>query len=358
MLTKFQKVFSILTATTWIVSGCALSTTNSTSPQTTLPTAVTSPLETTGGATSAQTTAAGKTTPATKPATSATSTTTADTQAPVTTPAQTTPSTTAVQTTPTTTTAPATKPAVIKNPIDPADIKTGNAYDTATVRDWMWNNEAADYYPKQNLVFLTFDDGPSTDNTPKILDILEKNKVNGTFFYYTNGNLANRAAIIRRTVENGNAIAIHTNTHDYGLLYPKRQSDVAAIVKDAQTAITKIKGILGEDWTTGVYRFPGGSFSWTGTKAARAEMKKAKTALADIGLAYLDWNAMTGDADLENKDKSPEGLVKFAIKTTKNATGHVIVLLMHDAGHPNGPKALQGVIDYYKAAGYEFGILK
>ncbi len=34
----------------------------------------------------------------------------------------------------------------------------------------------------EKIVFLTFDDGPSTTNTPQVLDILKRHGVRGTFF--------------------------------------------------------------------------------------------------------------------------------------------------------------------------------
>lgn len=245
------------------------------------------------------------------------------------------------------------------NPINPEDIQSGDAYDTATVRDWIKRGEKADYFPDKKLVFLTFDDGPSGKVTPQVLDVLKKNDVHATFFYYTYGDVSSRADLVQRTADEGHAIAIHTASHDYKKLYPKRKPNVDAIVKDAQRATKNIQDILGADWKPSVYRFPGGSFSWTGTKTAKQGMNNAKAALSDIGLEYIDWNALSGDSDLNNKDKSPEGLVKYTIKTTKQAPGYIIVLLMHDAGHlPNSPKALQGIIDYYKENGYEFGVLK
>ena len=245
------------------------------------------------------------------------------------------------------------------NPINPDDIKSGDAYDTATVRDWIKRGKEADYFPDKKLVFLTFDDGPSGNVTPKVLDVLKKNNVHGTFFYYTYGDLSSRADLVRRTADEGHAIAIHTASHDYKKLYPKRKANTEAVVKDAQRATKNVQDILGTSWQPSVYRFPGGSFSWTGTKTARKAMEDTKAALSDIGLEYIDWNALSGDSDLNNKDKSVDGLVKYTIKTTKQAPGYIIVLLMHDAGHlPNSPKALQGIIDYYKENGYEFGILK
>lgn len=245
------------------------------------------------------------------------------------------------------------------NPIDPDDIKTGKAYDTATVRDWIRNGPAAAYYPKNKLVFLTLDDGPSKAVTPKVLDILKKNGVNATFFYHTQGDLTSRADQVRRTLAEGHAIAIHTSSHNYKKLYPGRKANVEALVADVSKAAANVQDIAGDTWHPTVYRFPGGSFSWTGSASARKAMASAKKALSDMGVEYLDWNALTGDSDLGNKDKSPKGLVRYAIKTTEQAYGTVIVLLMHDAAHNTAtPEALQGIIDYYKGRGFEFGILK
>ncbi|WDC85733.1 polysaccharide deacetylase family protein [Caloramator sp. mosi_1] len=35
----------------------------------------------------------------------------------------------------------------------------------------------------KKVAYLTFDDGPSKDVTPKILDILKENDINATFLY-------------------------------------------------------------------------------------------------------------------------------------------------------------------------------
>lgn len=242
---------------------------------------------------------------------------------------------------------------------DPAEVKQGNVYDTATVRDWIDDGEGAPNYPKdQKIVFLTFDDGPSTNITPKDLDILKENKIPATFFYLADESLPSKADLVKRTKEEGHTIAIHTASHDYDYLYPKRVPNVDHVVTDALKAVEQVKAII-PDYVAGTYRFPGGSFSWTGGKTARKNMKATKEALAEKGLEYIDWNALSGDADLNNRDKSAEGLVKYTKKTTKSADNNVVVLLMHDAGHiKNGPKALQGIIDYYKNEGYEFARFK
>lgn len=369
MKNSTKRLIMISLVSSMLLSGCALSTeglskpdaSGSTVPPQTSAASGTRPVTTPAGTTSPVTAAPSTTLPdTTAPDTTAPATTEPVTQPDPPAPDTTTPSTIAPETTGGTTTATTTTASTTTaKPADPADVKSGDAYDTATVRNWMRLASKAAHYPEQKLVFLTFDDGPSSKVTPKILDVLKKNQVHATFFYYTHGDLSSRAAVVRRTAAEGHAIAIHTNSHKYNILYPNRKANVEAIVKDAEKATGYIQAILGDDWKPSVYRFPGGSFSWTATASSKTAMANAKSALSDMGLEYIDWNALSGDSDNNNKDKSPSGLLKYTIKTTKNAYGHVIVLLMHDANHvPNTPKALQGIIDYYKKNGYEFGILK
>ncbi|GEM_PF-2991235 len=204
----------------------------------------------------------------------------------------------------------------------------------------------------KKLVFLTFDDGPSNNNTPKILKTLRDNGINATFFYYTKDNMGRLSDVIKETYKDGNSIGVHSNTHEYSQLYPGRQADVSAIVEDAKNALQKIKGVLGENWNTKVYRFPGGSFSWGNSDAAKEKLKS-------IGLDYIDWNTMTGDSDDRNHDKSPEGLLKFLKDANDNVGSKVHVVLMHDGSWVHGVSdGLQSVIDYYKDLGYRFGIIR
>lgn len=221
-----------------------------------------------------------------------------------------------------------------------------NSYPASEVRQMM--AESSD----RKIVFLTFDDGPSNDNTVEILRILKENGVAATFFYVTRGDLENYADVIWETYLNGNSIGIHTNTHDYGELYPGRYADPEAILADVQTAIGKIRSILGEDWDTTVYRFPGGSFSWKG-------IQPAIQVLSQYGLEYVDWNTMTGDSDQANHDKSSEGLVRFLMDSNDELNAGVHVVLMHDGSWIEGVVgSLQEIIDYYKFMDYEFAVIK
>jgi cellulose synthase/poly-beta-1,6-N-acetylglucosamine synthase-like glycosyltransferase/peptidoglycan/xylan/chitin deacetylase (PgdA/CDA1 family)/spore germination protein YaaH len=66
------------------------------------------------------------------------------------------------------------------------------------------------YHPKQ--VALSFDDGPDPKWTPKILDILKKKGVKGTFLMI-GAEAAENISLMRRVVREGNEIGNHTYTH-------------------------------------------------------------------------------------------------------------------------------------------------
>ena len=67
--------------------------------------------------------------------------------------------------------------------------------------------------PNQPVVALTFDDGPSK-YTEEILEILNKNQVNATFFVV--GNKIDRyQEILRKSVEDGNELGNHSYNHQW-----------------------------------------------------------------------------------------------------------------------------------------------
>jgi peptidoglycan-N-acetylglucosamine deacetylase len=63
-----------------------------------------------------------------------------------------------------------------------------------------------------NQVVLTFDDGPDETYTPKILDILEKEKVPASFFI-TGANAEDNLPLLKRINKNGFEIGNHTFSH-------------------------------------------------------------------------------------------------------------------------------------------------
>ena len=100
---------------------------------------------------------------------------------------------------------------------------------------------------KEKVVFLTFDDGPNTVNSPKVLDILSQAGVHGTFFVVGKQVSPETAPVLKAEYDAGHAIGLHSMTHDYSLLYPSRVGSTAVIENEAKGAQAAIQQVLGSE---------------------------------------------------------------------------------------------------------------
>lgn len=168
-------------------------------------------------------------------------------------------------------------------------------------------------------VYLTFDDGPSS-NTGKILDILAEYDVKATFFVV--GKPEERyQPLYKRIVEEGHTLAMHSYSHRYDEIYQSKES----YVED----LTKLQEFLYE--TTGVWcrycRFPGGSSN----TVSRVDMHELIAYLEEQDMSYFDWNISCGDASTAYI--SSEAIVR---NSTANLTSFSeAVILLHDAAEKN-----------------------
>lgn len=202
----------------------------------------------------------------------------------------------------------------------------------------------------EKIVFLTFDDGTSTTVTPQILKTLKDENVKATFFL-TGQNIERGGEkakeLIKQEFEEGHAIANHSYSHDYGILYPNRVLNLESFKEDFKKTDVILKDVLGPYFSTEVIRCPGGHMSWKG-------MQPLDKYLDENGIASIDWNALSGDA--EGKKKNPQELYDYAVKTS--AGKDMVVVLMHDTyGKENTAKALPQIIKYFKDNGYQFKVL-
>lgn len=190
-------------------------------------------------------------------------------------------------------------------------------------------------------IYLTFDDGPSLDVTPKILDILKQENIKATFFV-TSIN-TDTDFLIKRAYEEGHTIALHTYSHNYSEIY----ASTDAYFKDLEMIRNRVYEI------TGVYsnfiRFPGGS-SNTISKFNPGIMSKLVSEVSEKGYIYFDWNVSSGDASLKTtKDKTYNNVTKGLKKMRGN------IVLMHDRlGNDSTAEALKDIIKYGKEQGYTF----
>ena len=206
----------------------------------------------------------------------------------------------------------------------------------------------------KKVVYLTFDDGPSTTNTPGILDILKENNIKATFFIMGKQAESSEEAkeLLKREAREGHAIGNHTYSHDYDYLYPNRTIDSNNFWSDVQKCNAVLKDILGQDFSTRVVRFPGGYWSWNGRENIRPIIDQNNYAI-------IDWNALSKDA--EGKKKNADELVQVTKETVEGLGPNAdsVVILMHDTyGKEETVKSLQRIIDYLRDKGFEFRTMK
>lgn len=228
------------------------------------------------------------------------------------------------------------------------------AYDTSEMREYILSNKE---YTGKKLVFLTFDDGVAPGTTDKVLDILKEKQVPATFFIV--GKTLNDAAkpYLERELKEGHAIAIHSFTHDYGKLYPSRVPNPDVIKQEAEKTHNRLKELLGNNFNSKVWRYPGGHSSWPGLDAAG----NGDEVLRNMGLEWIDWNCLCGDGEpLKTRPTTQEEMLKFLKKSLKYwKQQDIAVVLMHDStGKDLTVQTLPSIIDHFKSEGYEFGILK
>ena len=220
------------------------------------------------------------------------------------------------------------------------------AYPSEKVQAWMKDPSSA----PEKIVFLTFDDGPNHTNSVQILDALKAGGVHGTFFVV--GNLVSSAPeTLKREIAEGHSVAMHSYTHNYNKLYPGRAGSVETIKDEYNKTKAALEEVLGADFKTNTWRYPGGHMSWK-------KLEAADEALAAEGVHWIDWNCLTGDAEPKNRQpKDVAGMVKMATSAIGEGL-KVAVMLAHDSeGKDMTVKAMPQIISAYKEAGYKFGVI-
>ena len=158
------------------------------------------------------------------------------------------------------------------------------------------------YNSDEKRAFLTFDDGPSYSVTPKILDILKEENVKATFFVLGTMVKSN-PEILKREAEEGHYIANHGYSHIYKNIYKNETAPLEEYKKTNELIQDALKN---PNYESNVFRFPGGSVGGYYDKIK----KKAKKVFIENNIAYLDWNALTYDADGANTKKKNYGKPK------------------------------------------------
>ena len=186
-------------------------------------------------------------------------------------------------------------------------------------------------YEGYRKIYLTFDDGPSS-NTDAILDILKEYDVKATFFVVQHEG-RNFERLYRRIVDEGHSLGMHSCTHVYADLY----SDRNAFMEDTNRLRNFLYLVTGVE--SDIYRFPGGSTN----RASTEDMHIFADALSEEGIVFFDWNVSSRDATAGGASR--ESIINNVEREIKNHGESII--LFHDLGSKvTTVEALPTIIEY------------
>ncbi len=194
--------------------------------------------------------------------------------------------------------------------------------------------------PKKQVVYLTFDDGPSSA-TPMLLDVLHEEGVKATFFVV--GESAYKRELLKRIYDENHTLGVHTLTHNYQYVYQNMSNYLADFSKEYH----QIWSATG--YRPHIYRFPGGSVSSKNKHICQeliAEMNRR-------GFVYFDWNVTSEDA--VGVDDPKEQLEELIAQSENKSR---IIALLHDsAQNPDIGWVVREYIHHMREKGYQFEAL-
>ena len=182
----------------------------------------------------------------------------------------------------------------------------------------VWN-----FSEKEQKVFLTFDDGPSTNVTDSILTILEQEKVRATFFCIGK-NVKKNPELADKILTLGHSIGNHSMTHVNG--WRTRKNSYLRNINDASEYIN-----------SNLFRPPFGRFNLYSLDQI---LKKYKLVM---------WDVLSGDFDEKIEEKA---VINNVIKNVAN--GSIIVFHDNNKSKEKTLSALIKTIKKLKEKGFSF----
>lgn len=191
---------------------------------------------------------------------------------------------------------------------------------------WIWHGVWRRKVAGKRQVYLTFDDGPCPETTPKLLDILDRNGVKATFFC-VGDNVRRYPELFAELIRRGHRVGNHTMHHLKGF-----RTGCQAYVDDVEAA----DGFIGSR----LLRPPYGRIKLSQLRRLRAKY------------TVIFWDVITRDY---NRDLSPEFVYGVVRRYARNGS----IIVFHDSkkASKNMLAAIQPSIDFLKAEGYGFALL-
>jgi peptidoglycan/xylan/chitin deacetylase (PgdA/CDA1 family) len=176
---------------------------------------------------------------------------------------------------------------------------------------------------KNNIIALTFDDGPS-EHTERILDTLERHDARATFFVVGRRAESGKSTI-KRAFDMGCEIANHSWTHPR--LSKLSAGEVMRELNDTSAAIEAVTGVCPK-----IFRPPYGAVS-----------DILKSVCAELKLPIINWSVDPLDWECQNADMI---FNRIASKTHDRA-----IILSHDV-YASTAEAMERVIPELICRGY------
>ncbi|MBJ2188280.1 MAG: polysaccharide deacetylase family protein [Muribaculaceae bacterium] len=176
---------------------------------------------------------------------------------------------------------------------------------------------------RRRVVYLTFDDGPIPEQTPWVLDILDRYGVKATFFM-VGDNVRRHPGLLEEVRRRGHSVGNHTMHHLQGM---KVATD--RYLADVAEADALIDSTL--------FRPPHGIMRWKQSRALRARYN-----IIMYDLVTRDYSAKL----------SPDEVVANVRRYARNGS----IIVFHDSlkAAPNMRPALPQAIEWLLSQGYEF----
>lgn len=174
-----------------------------------------------------------------------------------------------------------------------------------------------------NSIYLTFDDGPNQQVTPKVLDILEKYNIKATFFMVGN-NVQNNLSLFNDIVDLNHSVGGHTYNHVKAtkVSYMQYKNEIDEVSKMINSKL---------------FRPPHGILPLMWAKKISAEYK------------IVMWSVISGDF---SPKLTPQQCLDVTNKYTKSGS----IIVFHDSikAAPNMLEILEDYIEHCLDKGYSF----
>jgi len=201
---------------------------------------------------------------------------------------------------------------------------------------------------KENVLYLTFDDGPIPNVTPWVLEQLKQYNAKATFFCIGK-NVEENPDIFKQLLAEGHAVGNHTHNHLNASNYSDKEY-VENVLK-AQAVIEKKEE--NGDWVIENTKISNRQSSIVNQKLfrppyGRLSSKKAKK-LLDLGFRIIMWDVLSADFDATiSKEKCLNNVLNNA------QSGSIIIF--HDSikAEDNLRHALPRVLAHFSEKGYVF----